>query len=115
MVSTPSGTLWLAAVAAWYATRRLWIYILGGNPALVSGAGTGIAAPTWSADGKFLLYVRDNGLWLIDPFAGQGNPSPGTPSRTGGPAFRIVSKLFAGDWPNYYGYIDWQDQFAWRS
>jgi hypothetical protein len=103
-----------AAVAAWYATRGLWVYILGGNPYLVSGAGTGVAAPTWSADGKFLLYVRDNGLWLIDPFAGRANSSPGTPSRTGGPAFPIVSRLFAGAWPNYYGYIDWQDQFAWR-
>jgi Tol biopolymer transport system component len=103
-----------AAIAAWYATRKLWIYVLGGNPYLVSGAGTGVAAPAWSADGKFLLYVHDNGLWLIDPFAGRANPSPGTPSLTGGPPFPIVSRLFAGAWPNYYGYVDWQDQFAWR-
>jgi Tol biopolymer transport system component len=105
-----------AAIAAWYKTRRLWVYTLtGGNPHLISGAGTGIAAPTWSADGRFILYVRDNGLWLINPFAGHSNPSPGLPSQTGGPALRIVSKLFAGTWPNYYGYIDWQDQFAWHS
>jgi len=25
-----------------------------------------------------------------------------------------VSSLFAGAWPNHYGYIDWQGQFAWR-
>jgi hypothetical protein len=28
---------------------------------------------------------------------------------------RIVTRLFAGAWPNFYGYVDWQDQFAWRS
>jgi hypothetical protein len=59
--------------------------------------------------------VRDNGLWLINPFGGHGNPSPGLPSQTGGSAVGIVSKLFAGAWPNYYGYVGWQDQFAWRS
>jgi hypothetical protein len=104
-----------AAITAWYATRRLWVYILGGNPHLISGAGTGIAAPAWSADGRFILYVRHNGLWLINPFAGHANSSPGVPSQTGGPALRIVGRLFAGPWPNYYGYIDWQGQFAWHS
>jgi len=103
-----------AAIVAWYATRRLWVYILGGNPHLISGAGTSIAAPAWSADGRFILYVRDNGLWLINPFAGHGNPSPGLPSQTGGPALRIVGQLFAGTWPDYYGYMYWQGQFAWH-
>ncbi len=102
-------------LAAWYATRRLWVYSLGGNPLRISGAGTGVADPVWSADGDLVLYVRDDGLWLISPAGGKPDSSPGLPSRTGGPALRIVSKLFAGAWPNYYGYVDWQDQFAWYS
>ncbi len=70
----PSQTFGQPAIAAWYATRGLWVYPLGGNPHLVSGAGAAIADPTWSADGKLLLYVRGDDLWLINPFTGQGNP-----------------------------------------
>jgi WD40 repeat protein len=58
----PSQTFGQPSIAAWYATRRLWVYPLGGNLRLVSRAGTAIADPTWSADGKLLLYVRDDGL-----------------------------------------------------
>ena len=93
-----------ASIAAWYATRGLWEYVPGGRPHPISVAGTAVADPTWSADGRLLLYVRDNSLWLISPSG----------STASGPA-RIVSKLFAGSWPNYYGYIDWPDQFAWHS
>lgn len=110
----PSQTFDQHSIAAWYATRRLWVWILGGNPHLISGAGTAIADPTWSAGGKLLLYVRSNGLWLVNPFAGRGSPSGGVPSLTGGRPARIVSRLFKGAWPNYYGYIDWRDQFAWQ-
>ncbi len=28
---------------------------------------------------------------------------------------QVVGRLFSGAWPNYYAYIDWRDQFAWRS
>jgi dipeptidyl aminopeptidase/acylaminoacyl peptidase len=110
----PSQTFGQQSLAAWYATRGLWVYPLGGNPHLVSGAGAAIADPTWSADGKLLLYVRGDGLWLLNPFAGRGNPADGIPSATGGRPARIVSRLFKGAWPNYYGYIDWRDQFAWH-
>jgi hypothetical protein len=99
---------------AWYKTRQLWIWHgTGGNPYQVTGAGTGVAAPAWSADGKLILYVRDNGLWLIDPFGGRVETTPGHPALRGGPVVRVVSKLFAGAWPDYYGYTDWQSQFAW--
>jgi Tol biopolymer transport system component len=89
------------SIAAWYATRGLWVYVPGGPPRQISGAGSAVADPTWSFDGKLLLYVRDDALWLIKPFAGTA-PRP----------VRIVGRLFAGAWPNYYGYIDWQDQYA---
>jgi WD40-like Beta Propeller Repeat len=103
-----------AVLAAWYKTRQLWLWHgTGANPYQVAGAGTGIAAPTWSADGKLILYVRDNALWLIDPFGGRVESTPGHPALSGGPAVRVVSDLFAGAWPDYYGYTDWQSQFAW--
>ncbi len=91
-------------IAAWYATRRLWVYVEGGNPHPVTAAGTGVADPVWSADGNFLLYVRGNSLWLIDPWTISGQPAPA--------AVRVVSRLFAGSWPQYYGYVNWSFQFA---
>jgi dipeptidyl aminopeptidase/acylaminoacyl peptidase len=91
-----------ASISQWYATRSLWILPLtGGRPHQLTAAGTSVADPTWSAGSQFLLYVRDDGLWLIDPDGG-------------GPA-RIITALFRGGWPSYYYYIDWRDQFAWSS
>jgi Tol biopolymer transport system component len=94
-------------VSKWYATRSLWLDTrAGGNGAggqvrQLTSAGTSVADPTWSADGQRLLYVRGNGLWLLNP--------------AGGGPVRIVASLFSGAWPNYYYYIDWPDQFAWYS
>ncbi len=106
--TAPSGT-GQAALNAWYATRRLWYEnVTGGNPFPVANAGTGVAAPVWSASGDYILYVRNDGLWLIRMFTADG-------SLAAGPAQRVVSQLFAGSWPNYDGYVDWQSQFAWHS
>jgi hypothetical protein len=90
------------SVSIWYRTRSLWLDTLGtGQVRRVTAAGTSVADPTWSADGSRLLYVRDNGLWLVNP--------------AGGSPVRVVGSLFSGAWPNYYDYIDWPDQFAWYS
>ncbi len=91
------------SIAAWYATRSLWLYVPGGQAHPVPSAGTAVADPTWSKGGQLLMYVRDDGLWLINPFAGSARAS------------QVVGRLFSGAWPNYYAYIDWRDQFAWRS
>lgn len=91
-----------ASLRAWYATRQLWVYSLtGGNPGVLKAAGTFAADPTWSANSQQLLYVRNDGLWLIN--IGGGSPA------------RIVPSLFRGAWPNYFYYVDWPDQFAWFS
>jgi dipeptidyl aminopeptidase/acylaminoacyl peptidase len=89
-------------VSQWYATRSLWLDPLAtGRPRRLTAAGTSVADPTWSAHGQRLLYVRDDGLWLL--------------RQVGGAPVRIVASLFSGAWPNYFYYIDWPDQFAWYS
>ena len=91
------------SIAAWYATRSLWVYVPGSQAQPINNAGTAVADPTWSKGGQLLMYVRNDGLWLIDPFAVSPRAS------------QVVGRLFSGAWPNYYAYIDWRDQFAWRS
>jgi hypothetical protein len=86
-------------VAAWYAAHRLWLY----DPAHASLReldASGATVPAWSANGTGLLYVAQDGLWLL-------------PSLTGHPV-RIAWPLFPpGNWPTYYGQVDWLSQFAW--
>jgi hypothetical protein len=85
-----------ATMARWYATRRLRI---GGEA--VQGSG-GAASPVWSSDGRSLLFVARDGLWLLP--------------RLGGRPVRVATPLFwPGRWPNYYGQVDWASQFAWHS
>jgi hypothetical protein len=97
------------ALNAWYRTRQLWMWVgTGGNPHPVSRAGTGVAAPAWSADSQDVLYVRDNALWLIPVFTANGYLSTAPPQL-------VVGSLFAGSWPNANGYTAWQTQFAWHS
>jgi dipeptidyl aminopeptidase/acylaminoacyl peptidase len=86
-------------VAAWYAAHQLWLY----DPA--SGAGreldaAGASVPVWSADGKSLLYVARDAIWLLPQLSGRPVP--------------IAGPLFPpGRWPAYYGQVDWVGQFAW--
>jgi dipeptidyl aminopeptidase/acylaminoacyl peptidase len=86
-------------VAAWYDAHQLWLY----DPArrsLRKLNASGATVPAWSADGRSLLYVAQDGIWLL-------------PSLTGRPA-RIAGPLFPpGNWPTYYGQIQWLSQFAW--
>jgi hypothetical protein len=105
---TPSGT-GQAALNAWYTTRQLWYESAAdGSPFPVKEAGTGIAVPEWSSNGHYILYVRDNALWLIRMLTPDGAPALG-------PATRIVSRLFPGAWPSDYAYTAWQAQFAWHT
>jgi hypothetical protein len=97
------------ALRAWYATRQLWYErTADGSPLPVKEAGAGIAAPEWSSSGQYILYVRDNALWLIRMLTPGGTTAPGS-------AVRIVSRLFPGAWPSSYAYTAWPAQFAWRS
>jgi Tol biopolymer transport system component len=50
-----------------YAARQLWISNADGSDAReLAGAGSGVASPRWSADGKHILFVRDDALRAFD-------------------------------------------------
>jgi hypothetical protein len=91
-VSTMQPTL-----RRWYATRRLWV----GKRELPGPAGA--AAPTWSLNGKSLLFVAGDALWLLPTLDAK-------PVRVAGPLLWPH-----GAWPNFYGQIGWSAQFAWDS
>jgi WD40-like Beta Propeller Repeat len=86
-------------VARWYDAHQLWLY----HPAtrsLTRLNAPGATVPAWSADGNSLLYMARDGLWLLP--------------RLGGQPVRIATPLFRpGNWPAYYGQVDWLAQFAW--
>jgi hypothetical protein len=86
-------------VSAWYAAHQLWLY----DPAhqsLRELNASGATVPLWSANGTSMLYVAQDGLWLL-------------PSLTGHPV-RIAGPLFPpGHWPTFYGQVKWLSQFAW--
>jgi peptidoglycan/xylan/chitin deacetylase (PgdA/CDA1 family) len=89
------------AVTTWYDAHQLWVH----NPAtrwLRKLDASGATVPAWSADGHSLLYIARDGIWLL-------------PRLTARPV-RIATPLFTpGNWPAYYGQVDWNPQFAWWS
>ena len=89
-------------VVAWYATHTLWTFAPGGAPREIPGAG-GASTPTWSMDGRTILYTAHDALWLVDA----DGRSP--PTRIAGPLFDPRA------WPASWFQVDWRDQFAWSS
>jgi len=89
-------------VAAWYAAHTIWLDDTATGTLHKVPAAHGATSLTWSPDGKSLLYVRDDALWLL-------------PNLTGKPV-EIASPLFAQrSWPQYYAQIAWSAQFAWSA
>ena len=90
------------AVAAWFKAHRVVLYDTVTKRTRMLTAAHGATAVTWSRDGKSLLYVRDDGLWLL-------------PTLESTPV-RIASTLFPFySWPQYYAQVNWSGQFAWSS
>ena len=89
-------------VQSWYATHSLWTVRQGSSTPSEINRANGASAPIWSANGKSLLYVANDALWLL-------------PTVSSTPV-RIESPLFTpGDWPSFYGEVNWPAQFAWLS
>lgn len=89
-----------SALRHWYASRRLWLVRAHGGLSEVPGP-AGAAAPQWSADGRSLLFVARDGLWLLPSVAAK--------------PLEIASPLFGSRWPNGHGSVPWPAQFAWWS
>lgn len=89
-------------LAAWVATRTLWVRNADGAGARpLAAAGSGVYQPVWSGDGKHILYVRDNSLWIIGADGGQ-------PQKVLGP-FPEQKELFG-----FYGFVSYRDMIAYR-
>lgn len=83
-----------AADDQWTATRTLWIENADGSGAAeLKAAGTGVASPVWSRDGKHLLYLRGSAVWSLDIASGKATQvldhvdvaNPASPVPTGSP------------------------------
>lgn len=100
--ASPSESASPHAVSAWYGAHSLILYDPStGTETDVSGA-QGATVPEWSSNGKDVLYTAEDGLWLL---------------RNGATAaVEIASPLFSpGRLPNYYGEVDWAQQFSWSN
>jgi hypothetical protein len=94
---------------AWYHDQALFVWNARTGVSRRLAVPHGAAAPAWSRDGRELLYVGDDALWLLPA--------------DGGRAVVIARPLFpAAQWKgvandplSYYGQIDWSGQFSWWS
>jgi len=98
----PASDFRQATIVRWYATHTLRLLRPGAAHATTVAGTSGAAVPAWSNDGRSLLYVAGDALWLV--------PSLGArPEKIAGPLFPPNA------WPSYYGQIGWSTQFAWAS
>jgi Tol biopolymer transport system component len=87
-------------VHRWYAENHLLTYRPATSARRVLPGTAGASAAQWSANGRTILFERDDGLWLLN----RGSAGP----------MRVATPLFPRHaWPAYYGQIDWTGQFAW--
>ena len=88
-------------VSWWYDAQEIWAAgPSGASSHPLAAAGSGAHTPTATAKG--LLYVRDGGLWYL-------------PARAGTPS-RLAADLGPHDpyGQNYYGYVEWSEDYSWH-
>jgi len=90
------------SLVRWYDSHRLLLYDAREHTIREIPAAQGATVPRWSADGKSLLYVSRDELWLLPALRG-------TPVDIAGPLFP------PHHWPAYFAQIAWSGQFAWSS
>lgn len=99
----PSGGAFYSGgwMAQWNGTYQLQT-LNGGTSSVLTGAGPGVVAVTWSAKGTDLIEVRDDAVWLVGPGAAA--------------AVRIAGPIFPEVAPSgYYGLVDWPGMLAWSA
>jgi TolB protein len=85
---------------SWVHTRTLWVADPNGRTYELRAAGTGVYDPQWSRDGRHVLYLRDNAIWLI-------GVSGGTPVKIVGPLPTVPGPF------GYFRYGSWSGTLAW--
>ena len=87
-------------VSSWYNSLQLWLYSTRTGRSIELPAAKGAVLPIWSADSKSLLYIDNDGLWLLKTPNSQ-------PVEVAGPL------LSPNDWNPYYAQVHWAGLFAW--
>ncbi|MEG6617270.1 biopolymer transporter Tol [Peptococcaceae bacterium 1198_IL3148] len=91
----------LDSLNAWVNSRTLYVANAdGSNVQALPTAGQGIYQPSWSKDGRHILYVKDNALWSIKAEGGE-------PERIFGPVFDQQDPL------GFYGFASYQNVLSW--
>jgi len=91
-----------SVLTTWYGQHVLRIYDARTHRLRTIAAAHGATVPLWSANGKSLLYVATDGVWLLPSLAAK--------------PVRIATPLFTpARWPSYFGQMAWAQQLAWRS
>ena len=94
---------------SWFGAHRLYVFNTATHRSTELVGVHGSSVPTWSRNGKDILYVSNDALWL-------------TPA-TGGRAVEVASPLFPpAEWEDivssglsFYGQVTWASQFTWWS
>jgi len=96
-----------ASSAAWFASHALYVWNAQTKSTRRIGAISGAQVPLWSHDGKELLYVGNDGLWLVSAAGGK-------PVEIAYPLFRVTG-LYTSGTDDYFDQIPWRGQFSWAS
>ncbi len=102
--TTPSGL----ATPVWYAAHELFVWSPRTGASTKLAGPSGASAPAWSRNGRDLLYVSGDGLWLA-PAAG------GKPVEIARPLFPEKIWKAQPTSISFNGQIDWTGQFSWWS
>ena len=92
---------------AWSPAREPTLAFVHGAAPAPTGSGQKALAAWYAPRTLWYHIAGGNSLWLIRMFTGY--------SLAISSPVRVVTSLFAGPWPDYYGCVDWQSQFAWHS
>jgi len=117
---SPDGTLLAYAKAPvyraggnprldWFQAHQLYLWDSQTGATRRIGTITGSELPTWSSNGKLLLYVSADGLWLADTAKGKA-------VEIEHPLYRESAWKQVGTTAlSFYGQIPWSGQFSWHS
>jgi Tol biopolymer transport system component len=108
-VKSPSADTGGQPSLTWFKAHRLFVFDAATRRSTEVARADGASVPTWSKNGKEILYVRDNALW-VSPVLG-------------GKATELETPLFPpAEWQDvlrsgisFYGQVNWGGQFSWWS